>query len=1021
MPFTFNFTLATNEHIVGASLAVSLLASGLSATNDLLYLDSVTNGFSFGSLGWLPISTAVSNPTVRVLDLSSQLNLLADGRLNLAVQNDVGIDWALLELQVAPNISAGTMSLTPAADATVRGGASANSNFGTATTLTTKEDSLADNDRKAFLRWDLSGVTGIVYQARVRLTPVGVGTNAIEQGAAFSTNHAWSENSITWNNQPFAGKRFATWIPGTNAPLEFVVTPQVLDALAGDKQLTLEIFSLRNFGAAGTVDYASRESSDPASRPQLLLVVSELPPTVSAFTNLSIPVNASTGPLPFSISDDKSAVTDLTVIGSSSNTNLVPTANVVFGGSGSNRTVTVTPASNQNGQTVITVTVTDTAGLSSSQSFTLTVSSHPPSLLIWNGPGPGPNPWSTALDWLPVASPETLDDVKFFDNGAAGVSVSNVNNFVDAAFGSAIASLQYGNTNGNHTTLIASGQDLTVANGLTVGTGTDNGNAQAVNTTITGPGASLTLAGGDCVVRQATDGASSGSQRATLNLSGLDVFDASVNRLVVGSEGPFARVTGTLFLARTNQIIAAGNSPSIAVGGAGGGSGNAGGSSFLYLGKNTALFADSLAVGRGKQGGTVGLSSSLRFNPAFTNSNPALGGTVFMRAPDGISRMTSWNLGDSGSGGGTVNTAGACDFTGGTVDARVNTIVVGKSSTGGGLGNPAGSLTLHAGTIDVNTLQLGYQSISGSNSASGLATLSGGTLQVNSTLELAHVSGGTGAANTSGTLNLNGGAAQINSIITGTGSGPTLVAINSATMILTNTAGSLAAPIGTLALTNANLQLFPGTNTPSLVTGNLVTGPGTTTITILSLPAFASYPAQLKLIQYSGAIAGAGFNFALGPLPDSPICGAYLSNNLGSVDLVITNCFVPDTFLTWDGSVDGTWDTKTANWKNNVGPGLVYSPGDSVVFNDAASGITDINLAETLTPAQVTVSNNLKAYAFVDLGKISGAGNLVKQGPGTLILANESANDFTGGTTISGGELRVGDGVTNGALPDGAV
>src|SRR6185369_13729810 len=235
----------------------------------------------------------------------------------------------------------------------------------------------------------------------------------------------------------------------------------------------------------------------------------------------------------------------------------------------------------------------------------------------------------------------------------------------------------------------------------------------------------------------------------------LDVFDASVNRLVVGSEGPFARVTGTLFLARTNQIIAAGNSPSIAVGGAGGGSGNAGGSSFLYLGKNTALFADSLAVGRGKQGGTVGLSSSLRFNPAFTNSNPALGGTVFMRAADGISRMTSWNLGDSGSGGGTVNTAGACDFTGGTVDARVNTIVVGKSSTGGGLGNPTGSLTLHAGTLDVNTLQLGYQSISGSNSASGLATLSGGTLQVNSTLELAQVSGGTGAANTSGTLNLN--------------------------------------------------------------------------------------------------------------------------------------------------------------------------------------------------------------------------------------------------------------------------
>ena len=48
--------------------------------------------------------------------------------------------------------------------------------------------------------------------------------------------------------------------------------------------------------------------------------------------------------------------------------------------------------------------------------------------------------------------PEFLDDVRFFDAGAAGVAVSNVNNYVDANFGGNIASLQYGNTNGNHTT-----------------------------------------------------------------------------------------------------------------------------------------------------------------------------------------------------------------------------------------------------------------------------------------------------------------------------------------------------------------------------------------------------------------------------------------------------------------------------------------------------------------------------------------------------------------------------------------
>jgi hypothetical protein len=58
------------------------------------------------------------------------------------------------------------------------------------------------------------------------------------------------------------------------------VTPQVVDALAGDMQLSLELFSLRLAGGAGLVSYASREYPDPASHPQLLLTV-PAPPTNS--------------------------------------------------------------------------------------------------------------------------------------------------------------------------------------------------------------------------------------------------------------------------------------------------------------------------------------------------------------------------------------------------------------------------------------------------------------------------------------------------------------------------------------------------------------------------------------------------------------------------------------------------------------------------------------------------------------------------------------------------------------------
>src|ERR1051325_8846273 len=123
VPFTFSFSLATNEQVIAATLSLSMCAASSASSNDVLYLDSLTNTFTLAGLGWTPVSTTPTNPTVRVLDLSGQLGLLADGKLNVALQNDVGIDWALLELQVATNLSAGTNILYPVADATVRGGA----------------------------------------------------------------------------------------------------------------------------------------------------------------------------------------------------------------------------------------------------------------------------------------------------------------------------------------------------------------------------------------------------------------------------------------------------------------------------------------------------------------------------------------------------------------------------------------------------------------------------------------------------------------------------------------------------------------------------------------------------------------------------------------------------------------------------------------------------------------------------------------------------------------------------------
>jgi autotransporter-associated beta strand protein len=324
----------------------------------------------------------------------------------------------------------------------------------------------------------------------------------------------------------------------------------------------------------------------------------------------------------------------------------------------------------------------------------------------------------------------------------------------------------------------------------------------------------------------------------------------------------------------------------------------------------------------------------------------------------------------------------------------------------------------------VNTLQVGVQGSAsannGTNFATGTVTVMVGTLSVNSSLQLGVTAGGPGVPATRGGVNLNNSAVLcVNSISAGAGTNNT-IGINVSTLFLTNTAGP---GINTFSVSNATVNLRVTGGTPPILVTNLVTGSLPSTINIVSLPAVLDNPAQFPLIKYTGSIGGAGFNFTLGPLPPALVCGGFLSNNLAnqSVDVVLTNCATPDAFLTWNGDVSGDWDSVTPNWQNNIGPGLEFSPGNAVVFNDAASGGTTVNLVGTLTPSSIVVSNQANAYSLTGLGQISGAGSLTKRGPGMLTVANSGVNDFTGGVAIESGTLQVGAGDADGNLPDGNV
>jgi len=105
-------------------------------------------------------------------------------------------------------------------------------------------------------------------------------------------------------------------------------------------------------------------------------------PSITALANRTVAVGQSTGAMNFTVSDDKSTAafvanpnygdTQLRTTATSSNTTLVSSANLVFGGNGVIRNLTVTPAGGLSGSSTITVTVSDGL-LTTSTSFVLTV------------------------------------------------------------------------------------------------------------------------------------------------------------------------------------------------------------------------------------------------------------------------------------------------------------------------------------------------------------------------------------------------------------------------------------------------------------------------------------------------------------------------------------------------------------------------------------------------------------------------------------------------------------------------
>ena len=421
-------------------------------------------------------------------------------------------------------------------------------------------------------------------------------------------------------------------------------------------------------------------------------------------------------------------------------------------------------------------------------------------------------------------------------------------------------------------------------------------------------------------------------------------------------------------------------------------------------------------------GGTLALSGTSTYT----------GGTNLVAGEIGINSPTALGTGPFVIGAGTTidNTSGS--------PLSVSTT---NAQTWNGNFSFGGSADLNLGTGTVTL------------ASSPVVTVNGGTLTVGPIVD-----GGTGkgltkdgpgtlalagASNYSGTTTVSNGTL----LISGTNAGSGATNVNAGMLTVTNATGSATgsgtATIGSTAILAGNGNITG----PVVLNGHLSPGVGTGGIgtlhlgaTTLSTGSILDYDmaglAAFDSAATTGLTLGSsitvnidalpGFSLGTYNLVTSPsLTGnpTYIVNHSGLGDngnfvytvatvgnnIVLT---VNATAQKWTGAAgnggNGTWDTTSVNWDPAVNGGTYADGKYKQVFDDSGTNtnITINSVSGSVKPVAVQFSNNTVPYT-ISGQPIDGATAVVIQGPGVVNL--NSPNTYTGGTTLLGGTLNMGD------------
>lgn len=376
------------------------------------------------------------------------------------------------------------------------------------------------------------------------------------------------------------------------------------------------------------------------------------------------------------------------------------------------------------------------------------------------------------------------------------------------------------------------------------------------------------------------------------------------------------------------------------------------------------------------------------------------GATAIANVSGGV--VTGFTITNPGSGYTPGDILNVSIFGGGAITpATVGTVTLDSNVSGGFVKAGAGALTLTA----VNTY-------------TGATTITSGELRLTGVSSINESSGitvnGTGAKFVQNSLNAIAPAVTLtNGTIDGTG-GFGSVTVGAGTGGVVSHGDGTGSTLSVDSLTfngAATLNLFASSGIPSLITSALVTGAtnpnGKVTINATN-PLGAWSLGTYNLISYA-TLGGQGFlGFERGTVPNlGARQSATLTDSAGFVALTIGG-----DLPVWTGVQNGNWTTNViggaSNWKLQIGGTPTdYIAGDTVVFDDSATGATTVNISSAnVSPSSTTFDNSIRDYTITSSGGFGiASGSVIKNGTGSLTLATQ--NTYASGTTLNAGTLNI--------------